>query len=465
MRNFIQLSFLVIILSSCSSLPDTKKFDFFLEESCMITNVEQNNLVEGTELRVLSFDATDSTITINLPENFVINSTNHSNWVIGWGTGEPYYDAGVENVREFSLINAKKGSISLGTSMRGNGFPNIGQRIVFWNSTPSNYKKVGNTPIIHPNYWQDFNGQSIGFSSIVFDKSRKVWITLVYEVDSDNVQIYAAYSTDLINWKPANQGKPILTPSDFKNCSWTSKNQTPMVSEIILHAGKYYVFMDGEDISGKRHIGIATTHDLLGQFTIYENPILSPQSSGTWNEQSVFCAKITKRTKDFILFFDGRNEDGYEQIGRATSTDLTSWNMDVNPVLDQHIGWRSAEFTSEPNYVESRGDTIVLMAAGAKQFQESYWHHYVTHRNYLDRSGNVNDAQLGAFISFDGGKTFKPHQNNPIFVNSYRDSYENEHMGGNIERIETDTMSYFFYQAKSSSRGLKYSIFLRKKLK
>lgn len=465
MNRIIRFSFFLILLSSCSSISEEKNVDFFLDESCMITNLEQDNLIEGTQLRVLDIDESKSTITIKIPENFKINSINYSNWTVGWGTGKPYFDAGVENIREISLINAEKGIISLGTSMRGEGYPKIGQRIVFWNSQPSNYKKVGNAPILHPNYWPEFNGQSMGFSSIVFDRYRKVWITLVYEVDSEKIQIYAAYSVDLIHWKPANNGEPILTPSDFKNCSWTSDQQTPMVSEIIQHEGKYYVFMDGEDKFGQRHIGLATTHDLLSEYSISKKPILSPQSLGSWNDQSVFCAKIAKRTNDFILFFDGRDANGYEQVGRATSKNLTTWKMDSEPVLDQHVGWRSASFTSEPSYVEAKGDSLLLIAAGAKQFQESYWHHYITHRNYLDRSGNVNDAQLGAYISTDGGKSFKPHQNNPIFVNSYSDLYENEHMGGNFDRIEFDSKSYIFYQAKSSSGGMKYSVFLRFKQK
>lgn len=452
-----------LILSSCSSLPEAEKFDFFLNETCMITNLEQDNLIDGTQLRVTSVDTIDSSITLNLPEKFIINKKNYLNWQIGWGTGKPYFDAGVENLRSIKKIDLKTGTLTLGEIKRGNGFPRVGQRIVFWNSQPSGYKKISTAPIIHPNFWPEFHGESIAFSSIVFDKYRKVWITLVNEVDSDKIQIYAAISEDLIHWRPAREGKPILTGKDFIGCSWTGQTKTPMVSEIIQHEGKYYVFMDGEDQSGKRHIGLASAIDLLSEYSISKKPILSPQSAGSWNENAVFCAKIAKRKNDFILFFDGRNENGYEQIGRATSTDLTTWKMDSNPVLDQHEGWRSAGFTTEPNYVEVNGDTVLLMTAGAKTLQDSYWHRYITHRSYLDRSGNVNDAQLGAFISTDGGKTFHPHSNNPIFVNSYSDPFENEHMGGNFERIETDSMSYIFYQAKSRFGGMKYSIFVRTK--
>jgi hypothetical protein len=434
-----------------------------LNEKCMITNYEQDNLIEGTQLRVITSEENTWTISLKLPENFPINSDNCSKWMVGWGDRKPYFDAGVENIRWIDKIDEESGIVFLGDLKRGKGFPTKGQRIVFWNIEPSGYKKVRNKPVIDPSFWPEFNGESIGFSSVVWDPFQKRWITLVNEIDSETIQIYAAYSRDLIHWKPANDGKPVLRSTDFKECSWTSKNRTPIVSQIVQDGFKYYVFMDGEDNTGKRHIGMATTDNLLGEYTILKDPILSPQASGSWNDHSVFCAKIAKREKDFILFFDGKNEDGYERIGRATSSDLTSWKMDKDPVLDQHIGWRGASFTTEPSYAECNGDTVIFLAAGAKKFQESYWHHYITHRSYMDRSGNLNDAQLGAFISTDGGKTFKPHPNNPVFVNSYSDRFENEHMGGNFEVIKKDSRSYIFYQAKSSSGGMKYSIFLRSK--
>lgn len=465
MSKLIRLSFLLIILSGCSSHPEDQEFDFFLNEPCMITNLEQNNLIEGTQLRVEYSDESTSIIVLKLPENLPINSNNRSKWTVGWGNREPYFDAGVENIRFINKIDPTTGTIYLDRLMRGKGFPKVGQRIVLWNTEQSNYLKMSSEPVIPPSLWPEFNGKSIGFSSIVFDSNRKVWITLVYEVDSNKTQIYVAISSDLINWKAGNEGKPILTSSDFAGCSWTPNDQTPRVSEIIQHEGKYYMFMDAEDKSGKRHIGMATASDLLGDYSIKKKPVLSPQTAGTWNDESVFCAKIAKRNSDFILFFDGRNEEGYEQVGRAISKNLETWEMDSDPVLDQHTGWRSAGFTSEPNYVEAKGDTIILMVAGAKQFQEGHWHNYITQRGNLDRSGNVNDAQLGAFISTDGGKSFNPHPNNPVFVNAYCNPNENEHMGGNFDRIETDSVSYIFYQAKSSSEGMKYSIFLRFKTK
>lgn len=83
----------------------------------------------------------------------------------------------------------------------------------------------------------------------------------------------------------------------------------------------------------------------------------------------------------------------------------------------------------------------------------------------MDKSGNVNDTELGVFLSTDGGKTFIPHENNPVFINDYSDINENDHLGGNFELIKTDTADFIFYQAKTNTPRLKYNIFYRVKKK
>ena len=105
------------------------------------------------------------------------------------------------------------------------------------------------------------------------------------------------------------------------------------------------------------------------------------------------------------------------------------------------------------------------MISGVKKFKMGAWHHYITKRMYLDKSGNVNDTQSGFYLSTDGGESFSAHKNNPIFTNNYSNKYENEHMGGNLKLIKTDTADYLFYQTKSSYEGSKYNIMLRVKEK
>jgi hypothetical protein len=458
-----------VFIFSCSENIDRTEFKSLLAEPCMILNYEQDNTLEGEYILVGRFEQKDSSIFIKIPKNFFINNVNYKNWVLGWGNNRPLYDAGSENIRNLKQIDTKNGKIYLGKLQRGKGFPIKHQRIVFWNINPSGFTKHSKKPIINPKLWPKFSGESVSFSSVEYDSLLKKWIMILNETDTSKIQIYAAISDNLINWKAANRGAPILTTSDFKNCKWAGLDrtgkikQTPYASDIVRFNNKWYLFLDGYSLNGQRHIGIATSEtSLLGPYKVSKNPILSPGGERSWNEESVFYGKVKKYKDGFLLFYNGRNSEGYERIGMAFSRDLIHWTNSIsNPVLDQHEGWRSSVNCTEPNYIEIRKDSILLMVAGVKKFKMGAWHHYVTHRMYLDKSGNVGDAQLGIYLSTNGGKTFKAHKNNPVFVNDYSNKYENEHMGGNFKLIQTDTADFIIYQAKSSQGVLKYNILSR----
>ncbi len=466
------LIFLPLIIFSCSENVEKKNFDSFLNEPCMIVNYEGDNTIEGEYITTKEIRSSDSAIKIDFPANFYLNNSNCKNWIIGWGTNKPLYDAGVENIRAIINIDTQNKTIYLGKLFRGNGFPNKNQRIVFWNTKPSEFNNITNKPIIDPSIWPQFSGKSISLGAIEYDSLQSKWIMIINECDTNKIQIYAATSDNLIDWKAANNGDPILRAADFKKCIWAKDKtgneiQTPFVTDIIRHNNKWYLFMDGYSSDKKRNIGVAISDStLLGPFKINKNPVLSVGESGSWNDDAVFYGKVKKSKNEFILFYDGRNSDGAERIGMAKSKDLINWvNSNNNPVIDQHTGWRSAINCSEPNLIEIHNDSIFLMISGVKKFKMGAWHHYITKRMYLDKSGNVNDTQSGFYLSTDGGESFSAHKNNPIFTNNYSNKYENEHMGGNLKLIKTDTADYLFYQTKSSYEGSKYNIMLRVKEK
>lgn len=461
--------FPLFALFSCSEKVETTTFPVFLNEPTMIVNHEQDNTIEGNYLRVQEANSLDSLIRIKLPKNFFITNANCKNWVLGWGMDKALYDAGVENLRVIEKIDTINHLIQLGKVVRGGDFPAKNQRIVFWNMNPSGFHNYLKVPVIDPTIWPQFNGKEVCFGPIEFDSTLQKWVMITNECATGNIQIYAATSVDLTNWYPANNGNPILTSSDFSNCTWAGKDregkvmQTPYVSDIIRYKNKWYLFLDGYSQDGKRNIGVATsTNTLLGPYTIYNKPLIRPGSSGTWNDEACFYAKVKRYKNKFILFYDGRNAKGHERIGVAYSNDLLTWeNSEKNPVIDQHTGWRSFVGTTEPNYIEVRQDSIFLLIAGVKEFKAGPWHHYITRRMYKDKSGNVNDAQLGFYLSTDGGESFIANKNNPVFVNDYSNVYENDHMGGNFKLINTDTADIIIYQAKSEHEGLKYNILQR----
>jgi len=461
----------LILTAACTETVERESYSAFLQEPGMLVNREQDNTVEGNYFKVKTVGLQDSTISVDFPPDFFINTHNAQQWMVGWGKQQPLYDAGVENLRNIDFINRSTNQLQLGKCIRGEGMPVAGQRVTFWNRSPSGFKKHPCSPVIDPSMWKDFKGSSIQFSAVVFDSTLQKWAIIVNECDTKPIKTYAATSTNLIDWTPANGGKPLFQPEDFKACSWAGWDadqtvlQTAMTTDLIRYKGQWVLFMDGYDKNGKRHIGIALSESsALGPYTIRETPILSPRSMGYWNDQSVFYGKIHQLKGEFLLFFDGKNRAGKESTGRASSHDLIHWKFyNKNPVIDEHYGWRSSTKTSEPVYVDSRNDSLFLLVEGRKKFKMNWWSRYISKRMYRDLSGNVDDAQIGMFVSTDRGKSFVAHKNNPVFVNDYSDYHENEHLGGNFERIQNDTATILFYQGKSSYPTWKYNIMMRYK--
>lgn len=463
--------FSLILLYNCT--PDSKTLDFkgILTEPCMIVNLEQDNTIEGNYLCIETFNKQDSSITLKLPADFFVTNLNLSNWLIGWGTNKPLYDGGTENLREIQKIDTVSQTIYLGKIARGLGFPEEKQRVIFINKNPSGFKNKTQKPILNLANWPTFKGKSVSFGTVQFDSLLHQWVMLFNECDTSFINIYAAQSTNLIDWMPANNGLPILTEVDFKNASWCGNDrsgkvkQTPIVSDAIYEKGSWYLFLDGYDTQGKRQIGMAvSTQSILGPYVINSKPIISVGEKNSWNEVSSFYAKVCKNKNEFVLVYDGRSTDGVEQLGIAKSSDLINWtNSKDNPVLTSHSGWRSSTNCSEPSYINVSNDTLFLLVSGVKKSKANFWHHYVTKRMYMDVSGNVEQTELGLYFSIDGGNTFVAHQHNPVFINDFSNPYENAHMGGNFKYIHTDTTDFVFYQAKSTYEGLKYTILLRTK--
>lgn len=460
-KAFLLIAVACLLLSSCS---DRKQkaiyFPFDLHEKCMIVNKEQDNTMEGDYLNVLSGGNT-AKILVNLPADFYITKDNMEKWVIGWGMNKPLYDAGVENLREIDAIYPDH-SIKLGKLLRGSGYPANGQRVVFWNRNPSGFTKE-KIQVLDLKQFRGFHGQSLQFSAMTYAEPLHRWIVFISECDDDTVATYAAASADLINWKALYEGKPMFSFSDFKNISWANgkPTQMPVVTDVEYFNNKWYLFLDGYDKSGLRSIGLAVCADSVsGLYKIMKQPLIAPGRKGSWNDKSCFYAKVCRYKDHFIMFYDGRSSKGEENIGMAYSSDLTKWKeYENNPVLSFHSGWRNSLNTSEPAYVEVRNDSIFLLAAGAKKFKMGWWHHHVTGRMYMDVSGNVDDTELGLFLSTDGGKSFTPHVNNPVFTNDYAVDSENGHMGACFSIIRTDTCNYIFYLAKKEN--VAYNIFQR----
>jgi hypothetical protein len=471
MMNIHALIFLILIgfLFSCEGpLDKTSQVPFILDEKCLIYNQEQDNQIEGTYLFVEQI-INDSTYQINLPSNFHLNTDSHNKWIMGWGNEQAYHDNGSENCAFINQINLSKKIIVLNKTLKGKGRPKAGQKVVFWNTKPNNFKPYQEKPIIEPSLWPKFLGESIGISKIIYDTKNQIWICFIYEVDTDINSIYIATSNDLIHWKAGNKGLPILQNTDFKQTKWANNKlgKTPFVSDIYFKEGRYFIFLDGINSIGKRSIGLIETKDLLAKssYIIYSDPILKNGFKGRWNEASCFNAKICQTKVGFRMAFTGVDDKGTENIGIAQSTNLKDWTMlRSEAVINSHKGWRSKKESSEVCHFINKNDTLFLLVAGTKSFQND-WISKLQGKQFKGVPGNVDDAQLGLYYSTNFGQTFTAHSNNPVWINNYINPYENEHMGGNISIIETDSLTYIFTQIKTSFPSLKYSIYLKYKPK
>ncbi|MBU0765909.1 MAG: hypothetical protein KJ607_13875 [Bacteroidetes bacterium] len=435
----------------------------------MIVNSSCDNSYEGDYLTVKTCRGEDQ-FTFDLPEFSCFSDTvDLKKWIAGWGTGSPYYDAGVENLRRVVAADAVNGTLTLGNLYRGKGFPANGDRIVFWNLQPSGFIKSAHNPLIGTEWFHSFNGNSAGLADVVYDSTVSKWVMLIVETDASTSNTFLASSANLVDWQPAAQGLPVFTSGLFSGIDWAGYDrngrsaQAAIPTEVIYHQGKWFIFVYAYNEKGAGSVGVVTTECLTkGPYYVGKVPLLTPGTKDSWDARACQNAKVTPYKGRFVMFYAGEDNKGTENVGTAVSGDLLHWNKyKGNPVIKDHYGWRSALSNSEPSYVSVSGDSIYLMVAGKKEFREGFWHRHIAGQQYTGVSGNVDDTQIGVYMSRDEGRSFIAHINNPVFCNDYSDPFENEHLGPGISIVETDTADYLFYFAKSSFKGMKYNIHLR----
>ena len=432
-----------------------------ISSKTMIYNKEQSNSIEGTYIKVISSDS--NRIEIDLPKNFLVTPENCTSWHIGWGSDSIYYDAGVENIRSITKIEGNK--LILGSLKRGSGFPRMNKNVVFWNFNQT-YTKESQKSIIDPSKWKEFAGKSLAFADVVLPHNSNTFKLIFQECDTVKRQAYCAESKDLIHWKRSKKGNPILRYHQFKNIPWASGNyqlkQVPFINDVFFYRNKWYYIFSGLDEQFHNSLGIGYSSEVDGKIILRKEPLFEKGASKSWNEKGNFSGEIIHKYGTFLLAFSGVDYFGKESVGLAFSKDLVHWKLAPhNPIIDLHQGWRSKLESSEVDLVTWNKNQLEFIVSGTKKLRYIPTDTSSTSLNFKYEAGNVDDAQLGRFISNDRGKTFKQHKNNPIIVNDYTDESENEHMGGNIKFIKWNGFMYYFYQAKTSQHELKYSIYVK----
>jgi hypothetical protein len=442
----------------------TQRFDYFLNETSLISNLESNNHIEGTPIVVVHRNGNRIRLSA-MPTK--IKDGQKNQWLLGWGAGMPYNNRGVENIRNCQFAGSTE--ITLGELIKGSGYPTLGDTLVFWNAKPSGYEIVEND-LIATSMWKGFAGNSIHFANVVFDSEQNLFYIFANECDTSKIDIYSAVSTNLRQWSPVNNGYPILRTSDFEKVTWCGWNeqgtirQSPFVSDIFFWNNKWYLLLYGFDKNGVRNIGYATAKKLSDKFQIAKTPILTPKKAGKWAEQGVFYPKISCFNDTIYLSFTGINNKNVEHLGLAKGSDIYQLiPLKNEPIIYTGSGWRNSDLSSESARIEVKKDSIFILLAGKKKWNDNIVQRRIFKTSYLEEKGNVHISQLGVFLSTDGGKTFIGHTNNPVLINHYATTTLNNHSGGNLARIETDSMSYLIQQEKATLPNSRYLITLKAK--
>ncbi|MBZ0200355.1 MAG: hypothetical protein K8H86_10840, partial [Ignavibacteriaceae bacterium] len=218
-------------------------------------------------------------------------------------------------------------SVTLQLIPTGNSYGQI-NIVVTWGSSTKMWIDYPANPILSPsNNSYDFGGV---LQSIVYRADDK-YIMWYGGVSGNGVKhIFYAESPNGLNWsKP--YSNPILYPSPSGWDSWAVHT-----GPVIKDDGIFRMYYNaGSSQTGNWHIGLATSSDGKTWFKL-QTPVVYSNSIN-WAPQ-IIAGALIKTDGVFYLYFTGRNLPSC-QIGVATSSDGTNWNVRSNPVLIPSQSW------------------------------------------------------------------------------------------------------------------------------
>ncbi len=133
-----------------------------------------------------------------------------------------------------------------------------------------------------------------------------------------------ATATFSIDGQPCNltkyAGNPVLSVG--ANGSW---DDAAIWRPTVLKDGSTYkMWYSGYD-GATRRIGYAASTDGIHWTKYGSNPVLTPGSSGAWDDFGVYAPSVIYDGVVYKMWYRGRNSGGVNRIGYATSTDGIAW--------------------------------------------------------------------------------------------------------------------------------------------
>jgi predicted GH43/DUF377 family glycosyl hydrolase len=204
------------------------------------------------------------------------------------------------------------------------------------------------------------------------------------------VDIGYATSPDGITWTDASD-EPVLSTDDVPYAETAALASSVLVEDDGTWVLYFYTFNTGEN-SASGNIGRATADNPLGPWQVDAEPVLTPGSSGSWDEQIVMAPRVVQTDGGYVMYYEGGSSAGFgsAQIGMATSPDGVTWTKRDDPIL-------------------SAGEGEMMVHQPLVQITPNGW--IMIYRSLVGR-GNM---QLGLAFSEDGINWMRAED--PIFWN------------------------------------------------
>lgn len=115
---------------------------------------------------------------------------------------------------------------------------------------------------------------------------------------------------------------------------------------------------------------------------------------GEWDAGTLGTPSLREADGVWTMWYRADDVTETQVIARATSTDACTWTVDPEPVLSPTESWADKAVIA-PHVIEM-GDELWMYYRGS-------------------RYGNQGESDIGLATSSDGGQTWTPHPDNPIF--------------------------------------------------
>ena len=188
-----------------------------------------------------------------------------------------------------------------------------------------NWTKYAGNPVLTRGDAGSWDAVAVGSPTIIYDGTLyHLWYN-----GNDGSGTYMGYasSTDKINWEK--HPDPILDKG--ANGSWD--DLYILHPTVYFDGATYHMWYTGRANGGVSQIGYATSPDSINWTKYSENPVLTPGTPGSWDDQNVNNPEVLFIDSVYHMWYGGF-DGSVEQTGHATSVDGITWEKDeLNPVI------------------------------------------------------------------------------------------------------------------------------------